>query len=490
MKKALAALAMMASAGFAQSRMVLLPNRSPLVTLRVVFLTGSAYDPPGKPGVAYLTAHMLADGGTRQMTYKQVLDAMYPMAISVPAQVDKEMTTFTGATHVDNLDAFYKIFHAMLLDPGWREDDFKRVKDDAINYLRVGLRGNNDEELGKEVLYDAIYEGTPYGHNNAGAVSAIEKLTLADLKEFYRHNYTQANLIVGMAGGYPKEFFAQVAKDFRQLPKKGNFALRFPALKEIEHNRALIVRKDTRSVAYSIGYPIHVKRGDSMFPALLLAQCYLGQHRLSSGRLYDRMREQRGLNYGDYAYIEYFPRGMFQFEPDPNLARHQQIFQIWIRPVEPATAHFALRLAMYELNRFVKEGISQESFERTRDFLMKYVNLLTKTQSAELGYAIDSQFYDIPEYNRYLKDALAKLTCEDVNRAIRANLRADSVQIVAVAKDAEGLKKELASSDASPMTYNSPKPPEILDEDKTVEKWDLGLRPEDITIVPADKVFE
>ena len=59
------------------------------------------------------------------------------------------------------------------------------------------------------------------------------------------------------------------------------------------------------------------------------------------------MREKRGLNYGDYAYIEYFPLGMYLMEPPPNVARSQQIFQIWIRPVEPPTAKFALRLALY-----------------------------------------------------------------------------------------------------------------------------------------------
>ena len=91
----------------------------------------------------------------------------------------------------------------MLLDPGWREDDFKRIKDDAINSLRVGLRGNNDEELGKEVLYSTLYRGTPYGHYSLGTISAIEKMTLDDLKQFYKQHYTQSNLILGLAGGYP-----------------------------------------------------------------------------------------------------------------------------------------------------------------------------------------------------------------------------------------------------------------------------------------------
>ncbi|NAW49808.1 hypothetical protein, partial [Salmonella sp. gx-f5] len=78
------------------------------------------------------------------------------------------------------------------------------------------------------------------------------------------------------------------------------------------------------------------------------------------------IRELRGLNYGDYAYIEYFPRGMFQFTPDPNLARQQQIFQIWIRPVEPQNAHFTLRLALYEFDKLLRDGLTRESFEATR----------------------------------------------------------------------------------------------------------------------------
>jgi zinc protease len=257
---------------------------------------------------------------------------------------------------------------------------------------------------------------------------------------------------------------------------------------EIPRNRVTLVDKDTRSVAWSFGYPIDVKRGDADYPALLVAASYLGQHRLSGGRLYIRLREVRGLNYGDYAYIEYFPRGMNLLEPQPNLARHQQIFQVWIRPVEPPTAAFSLRAAVFELNKLVKDGIPAEDFEKTRGFLSKYINVLTKSKSAELGYAIDSAYYGIPNYNEYVKSALAKLNREDVNRAIRKNLRADRLEIVGIAKDATQLRDALKSDAPSPVQYNSPKPQEVLDEDKIVER--LPLRLEDIKIVPVTTVFE
>jgi len=221
-----------------------------------------------------------------------------------------------------------------------------------------------------------------------------------------------------------------------------------------------------------------------------VAQSYLGQHRESGGKLFQRLRELRGLNYGDYAYIEYFPRGMNLMEPQSDIARHQQIFQIWIRPVETPNAVFALRAGIFELNKLIKDGIPPADFDRTRGFLSKFVNVLTKSKSAELGYAIDSLFYGIPNYNEYVKTGLAKLTAEDVNRAVRKHLRAGNLQIVGVAKDAARLSAELTGEAPTPIHYNAQKPPDVLEEDKTIERWPLHLRPQDVKIVPVDAVFE
>ena len=476
---------------FAQMRAIALPSKSPLVTFRIVFTTGAAADPADKPGLAYLTAQMLGDAGSKDLTYRQIVEAMFPMATSVSVQVDKEMTSFGGTTHIENLEPYYKLLRGMLLEPGWREDDFRRVKDASINAIKVGLRGNNDEELGKEVLYQTIYQDTPYGHYNGGSVGGLEKITLDDVKAFYQAQYTQTRCVLGIAGGYPPQFLDRMKSDFKAaLPLNGGFQWRMSQPDAPERTRVEIVDKDTRSVAFSLGYPIAITRAADDYAALLLVSSYLGQHRMSSGVLYGSMREKRGLNYGDYAYIEYFPRGMFLMEPPQNLARHYQIFQVWIRPVEPPTAKFALRLALYQLDQLNRNGMTQEAFERTREFLSKYVNVLTKSKRAELGYAIDSNFYLTNPYNEFLKAQLAKLTLADVNRVIKSYIRTDRLVIAIVSKNGEALKRQLTSDDASPMTYNSPKPQAILDEDKIVERRPLHLKPEDIVVRPVDQVFQ
>jgi zinc protease len=472
---------------------VLLRNRSPLVSFRILFMTGSASDPQGKEGVASLTAAMLAEGGSRAKTIAEITDAMYPMATSFSWQVDKEMTVFSGTTHVDNLDKYYSLIRDMLLDPGFREDDFTRLKEDAINYLKTSLRGGNDEELGKEVLYTMIYPGThPYGHQNRGAVGSLEKLTLKDVRDFYGANYTRTNLVIGLAGGYPEAFPKQVEADFAKLPTGAIDQLKAKtAQSKLEPGTKIeIVQRETRSTGISLGFPIRVTRADKDWPALAVVASYFGQHRSSNSYLYQRLREARGLNYGDYAYVEYFPRGMFQFTPDANLGRQQQIFQIWIRPVEPANEQFVLRAALYEYGKLVRDGMSKEAFEITREFLSKYVNVLTATQDAQLGYALDSRYYRIADFPTYMREQLAKLTLDDVNRAIKQYLKSDAMRIAIVTKDAAGLRDAILANRLSPITYNAPKPKEITDEDKIIESYKIIVKPGDVVIVPVDKVFQ
>jgi len=475
------------------SNAVLIPNRSPLVSFRILFMTGSANDPKGKEGLASLTAALLAEGGTRTKTYAQITDAMYPMATSFSWQVDKEMTVFSGTTHVDNLEKYYSLIREMLLDPGFRDDDFQRLKEDAINYLKTSLRGGNDEELGKEVLYTMIYPAShPYGHQNMGSVSALEGLTVKDVRGFYQANYTRANLVIGLAGGYPADFSKRVEADFGKLPTGAidQLTLKLTQPRQTPGTQIEIVQRETRSTALSLGFPIDVTRAQKDWPALAVVASYFGQHRSSNSYLYQRLREARGLNYGDYAYIEYFPRGMFQFQPDANLGRKLQIFQIWIRPVEPQNGHFVLRAALYEYDKLVREGMSQEAFESTREFLSKYVNVLTATQDDQLGYALDSRYYGIKDFPTYMREQLAVLTLADVNRAIKQYLKSDAMRVAIVTRDATGLRDAIVNNKPSPISYNAPKPKEITDEDKQIENYKIVVKPADVTIVPADKVFQ
>ena len=134
--------------------------------------------------------------------------------------------------------------------------------------------------------------------------------------------------------------------------------------------------------------------------------------------------------------------------------------------------------------------MSQATFDETKQFLSKYVNILTQTQDSELGYALDSKFYGIGNYNSYMKTALAKLTLASVNQAIKRHLASKSMRIVMITKDAEALRDAIVSNKTSPIEYKANPPQFILDEDKIVQDYKINVKASDVTVTAVDKVFE
>jgi zinc protease len=403
--------------------------------------------------------------------------------------VDKEMVTLTGTFPRDGWERFAEVALPQLTDPGFRDDDFRRIKDEHRNALLQDLRETNDEELGKERLQANVFAGTPYGHPVLGTVAGIDAVTLDDVKAFVRTWYTRANVTIGLGGDAPPGLLPRLQAELGKLPQGAKppateVAGRRPKGYEVE-----IVEKDTRGTAVSFGHPISVRRGDPDFVALWLARTWLGEHRSSSSHLYQRIREARGMNYGDYAYVEAFPRGMFQFFPDPNLGRRAQLFEVWIRPVVPKNAHMAIRVALFELRRLVEEGLTQEEFEATREYLAKNVFVMTAKQDQRVGYALDSRWYGIPEFTRYMRDELAKLTCEQVNAAVKRHLSATDLSFVVVAKDAKALADALVSDGPSTVAYESEKPAPLLEEDRRIGALKLGIRPDAVRITKIEDVF-
>ncbi|MCI0615377.1 insulinase family protein [bacterium] len=474
-------------------KMILIKNDSPLIAFRIMFRTGSAFDPKGKEGLASLTATMLTEGATQKNEYQKILQMLYPMAASYTSQVDKEMTVIRGVVHKDYVDTYYALLRDAILTPGFKQDDFDRLKTDQVNTIARTLRYNDDEELTKEVLRDEIYEGQPYGHPNDGTVKSATSLTLDDVKNFYAQQFTQKNLSVGIAGNYPESLVAQIKKDFGSIRagEQANAAQIIPAPKEISGIHAVLIEKDTAGTAISFGFPIKVNRSNEDYYALMIMNAWLGQHRNSFAHLYQVMREIRGLNYGDYSYIEWFAFGGRTMLPFPNFARHQQLFEIWIRPVQNQNRHFALRQAVRELQKLIDNGMTQEDFQKSRNFLLNYNVNLAQSNSDQLGYALDDRFFGLDQpYLEKIKSKLSSIKPEDVDTAIKKYLNAKNMVIVVVTKDAQNFKDSLSQNKPSPISYESPKPASVLEEDKEIINYPIDIPAENIRIIPVDQLFE
>ena len=464
----------------------------PTISFSIWFKVGSQNDPIGKEGLAYLTAQMLADASTENNPYEDILEKLYPIASNYRIRVDREMTTLSGRTHRDNIEVFSSLFTDAYLRPAFEDSDFQRVKNDTINYLENALRYSSDEELAKAALNQQIYDGTRYAHPPEGTVDGLSSITLDDIRGFYRQHFTTGNATAALGGGFDDALVEMLEASLTGLP--AGSALPAPRINapSWEGAKVVLVDKPDADASISFGFPIDVHRGERDFYALWIANSWLGEHRNQASHLFQVIRQARGLNYGDYSYIEAYPEGGQRSMPPVNVARQHQFFEVWIRTLPNHQAHFALRAAIRELAVLVDDGLTEDEFELTRSFLKKYVLHFATTSDERLGYAVDDRFYGVEGEGHLarFRQLMDEITLEEVNAAIREHLRANNLKIAIVTGEAEALAEALASDAPSPLEYDSPKPQAIVDEDGAIASYSLGITLEDITIVPVDDMFQ
>jgi zinc protease len=441
----------------------------------------------------------MAEGGTQALDARSLQLALFPMAASIVARVDEEQTTFSATVHRDNLEKLLPILVDVVVRPRWDAREFARLRDAQVLDVEKRLRQGDDENLGKEALSELMYRGHPYGRLTEGHVSDLKKVTLDELKAHAARVFTVDRLTVGVAGGYPRGLPERVAGAIAPLPARGPQPVDIPEQKP-QHPRFLLIEKEGEASAISCGYPWQLSRGDSDWPAVSVARSAFGEHRQFNGRLMQRLREQRGLNYGDYAYIEHFEQqGGNAATAQTGRARHQQDFTIWIRPVQNENRLFALRAALYEVSRSLdEEPFSDDEVEQTKGFLDGYILLFDQTDARKLGYALDDDFLGVPDFLHRWRAAVRSVSARDVNAAWKRWIKPEELQCVIVGPRMDEAKRILLSDAPTPMHYqpdaqgNVPeKPPELLASDRAVNAFSFGAHgDQDVVIVPVQQMFE
>ena len=174
------------------------------------------------------------------------------------------------------------------------------------------------------------------------------------MRAFYRRYYTRGTALLGVGGGFDRRR-RRAAPGCRAAAAPGQPSAAPPTIDaaSIEGRSALVLDKPGADASISFGFPLDVHRGERDFYALWIANSWLGEHRNQSSHLFHVIRELRGLNYGDYSYIEAFPEGGERTMPPANVPRRTQLFEVWIRTLPNAQAPFALRAALRELQLLV-----------------------------------------------------------------------------------------------------------------------------------------
>ena len=457
-------------------------TETPTVALRIVIETGSVDDPAGRFGLCNLAMRAAAEGGTEELTRTQVAELLDPMAASIDVYVGRETTIFSGRVRREDLDAFYPVFWNAIFHPRYETADIERLREATLSSLVHDLKANDDERLGKEALQSLLFGGTAWEHPSIGVESGLKAITPDDVRAFHRAMVVRPLVHAGIAGSYDAAFAARVRDDLARLPggpapaRTRTLDPPRPSGLELE-----LIDKPARSTAVSIGFPHTVRRGDPDYWPLFVAAIAFGEHRTFHGRLQREMRSTRGLNYGDYAYLDHYEQEGWGRFCRTNMWRAVPYFSIWLRPVQPANGPFALRMAIWELRHLIDGGLTPQEFEISREHVRNVSQLWKQTLQRRLGLAMDDAYYGRGDIVAELQSALDTMTVDAVNAALKAHLEGHDLRAVLVCAEADSLRDLLRSGKPTPITYSGGGAPDaVRSKDAEIEKLDLGLSRADV----------
>lgn len=504
-------------------QIVTLDAPSPLIEVRIMIKAGSAHDPEGLEGLAGLTADVLLEGGYGDeedpVTKEELarITRKWGQDAAPTSFMDKETTTFSMVIPKDVLAEYIEqVLEPLFTEPLFLQEEIDRIRDETLTYITGSLRYENIEMLGLEAMDNFIFRGTRHGHTTAGSVQGLKAIDRDKIQQFYKTYYRPENIILGLSTR-DEEVISSVAGAIEDVGDAGQDVriLKKPKLSEPETVRGremvIVGMPDPGATAIHAGFPIQISRKDPNFWPLYVANVYFGTHRDSHSHLYQQIRKKRGYNYGDYSYVEHFAYRPFNLFPPFNTPRSHQYFMMWIRPVADEYAHHITKAMLWEYENFLRNGVSEEDVELSKNKAkILYLNL-AENSSRLLAAKMDDAFYGMEEgYLDHYLEKIDAVTREEVNAAVRRYLQPDNLKILLVTnretadalcddvcldENATGKMSEDYNLDVieeeGTNVYQIPEDKiEILKMDAVWAHYLTGIVREQVTVVPSEALFE
>ena len=317
---------------------------------------GSRHEAPRENGAAHFIEHMLFKGTARRSAGQLARD-MDAIGGPFNAYTTKEHTCFYGRTLDRHLDEGLDILADMLFHSRFDQGDVELER--GVILEEIGMYEDTPEDLVSERLSAAVYRGTPLARPILGRESTLEGMTGEWLARWQRKHYHAGNLVAALAG----KFSPAQADSLRDLlaalpsglPAQSPPVTYRPAVtakkKAIEQNHLIL----------AFPAPSYL---DERRPQVLLLNALLGGG--CSSRLFQQLREERGLCYSVYSYVaDHADTGLLGIYA--GVSRDQE----W------AALEGARRVAL----ELADHGPSQEEVDRVRE--QAKANLLMGSESVQ-----------------------------------------------------------------------------------------------------------
>jgi len=409
------------------------------VWVRFLFGAGSAYDPPGKEGLAYLTASTLM-GNPSSLPSGEIR-----------ITVDRDVAIIDGHCPAYAWPAFSQALVSILTRPVFDSLDIQRlieVQLEALDSLRA-----DDLRLAQAALQYNLYRDHPYGHPPEGFEHTIRILTMADTREFWRQHYTNGNYLLGMAGSVPPSAADEIHADLRAALNGGK--PRSPALpvpSPVGLSVCVIEKPGCDRSTVLVGRPVRAVRGDSAFLPLELTVMHLAGQEASKGGLDQLLRLDRGVVSEVFGTIEHSTLSLPDSPLDEFLPRRQEYFMTGTR-TQPVNTAFVLNIIMRELDDLSQHGVGQIDLDGARAYAIRHQGWTARPAYEQMRTRLRDLWLGVEGSSERFGDDIARVTGAEVCRAVADPLNVRTLTVVAIVPDGQAFATQLLGGQ---ITYEYP----------------------------------
>jgi predicted Zn-dependent peptidase len=344
--------------------------------------TGSRNETVAQAGISHFLEHLLFKG-TDRFSSTEIDEIFDGMGAEINAGTGKETTSVYSRFLDQHLDRAFDVMADMVLRPSYPEIDSER----QVVIEEIAMYEDEPSDKVHDVLAGAVFGDHPLGRPVIGRADVIASVPVPDIARYHDLRYSASNLVLAAAGNIDHDRLVSLIEAAQgEVPSAENGHLEPPAAVEA---RRLFHQKETEQYHLCVGAP-GLSRHDERRFVLRVLDTILGGS--TSSRLFQEVREKRGLAYAVYSYqSHYVDSGQTAVYVGTRPENVQEVFEIVGR----------------ELERIRTEPVSAEELDRAKENVKGRTVLSMESPLARMNRLGSSLLMGVPLLT--LDETLAKI---------------------------------------------------------------------------------
>lgn len=373
---------------------------------------GSRYEPAPLNGACHFIEHLLFKG-TRKRSAKEISQAVEGVGGYLNAFTSEETTCFHARAAARRFDELLDVLMDMLLDSQFAPVELARerevIKEEMAMYL------DEPQHLVQELLNATLWPGQALGRPITGTDQTLDAMARSDLLNYLHHHYVAGNTVIVAAGRITHRQVLQAMTRYQRRFSRGARPLFAPAEGEQSAPRIRLFTKKTEQTQLALGVRT-CSRHDPRRYALRLLNTILGEN--MSSRLFQIIREERGLAYSIYSTPSFF-------EDTGDL--------VISAGLDADNLAKALRLVIRELRRLAQTPPGAAELRRARDYVLGQIDLGQESTDNQMNWVGEQLLgYGKVLPPAHVKSRLARISGAELRAVARDFFRPERLNLALV----------------------------------------------------------